>query len=95
MSSKQPKQGKPTTDNTHDLFAVRMEKLKTMEAEGKSPFFANCEQSHTSTQAVALYEEGSEEQPTVKVAGRIVVFRVMVKQASSKSSTATDAYKPM
>ena len=84
MSSDQPKQDNPIEDNSHDLYAVRLEKLKTMEAEGASPFFANCEQTHTSAQAVASYEEGDESESTVKVAGRIVTFRVMGKASFIK-----------
>lgn len=83
MNSNPSPSDQPIEDHSHDLFAVRMDKLKAMEAEGVSPFFANCEQTHTSAQAVAGYVEG-ESQPTVKVAGRIVTFRVMGKASFIK-----------
>ncbi len=73
-------------DNTHDLYAVRLQKLEELCAEGRNPFAANCEQAQTSAGAIALYREGvaDEEQPRVKVAGRLVVFRVMGKASFIK-----------
>lgn len=73
-------------DNSHDLYAVRLQKLEELRNEGRNPFAANCEQSHSSKEALAAYEEGlaDEEQPLVKVAGRIVVFRVMGKASFIK-----------
>lgn len=73
-------------DNTHDLYAVRLQKLENLCKEDRNPFAANCEQSHTSEEAIKLYEEGvaDEEQPLVSVAGRIVVFRVMGKASFIK-----------
>ena len=66
---------KEPADNTHDLYAVRLQKLENLCVEGQ-PFMANCEQSHTSAEAVQLYKEGvpDEEQPRVSIAGRIVAF---------------------
>lgn len=77
---------KANQDNSHDLYAVRLQKLENLCKEGRNPFAANCEQSHTSAQATALYEEGVDdaEQPFVQVAGRIVVFRVMGKASFIK-----------
>ncbi len=78
----------PTTqpDNTHDLYAVRLQKLEALCAEGRNPFAANCEQTHTSAEAIGLFndEAADEEQPCVQVAGRIVVFRVMGKASFIK-----------
>jgi lysyl-tRNA synthetase class 2 len=73
-------------DNTHDLYAVRLQKLENLCKEDRNPFAANCEQSHTSEEAIQLYKEGvaDEEQPLVSVAGRIVVFRVMGKASFIK-----------
>ena len=82
MSSNQEEQPIKSEDNSHDLYAVRLEKLKTLEAAGSNPFFANCEQSHTSVQAVASYDENTE--TYVKVAGRIVAFRIMGKASFIK-----------
>lgn len=73
-------------DNSHDLYAVRLQKLEELCAEGRNPFAANCEQSNTSAEAIRLYDEDAaeEEQARVKVAGRIVVFRVMGKASFIK-----------
>lgn len=73
-------------DNSHDLYAVRLQKLENLCKEGRNPFQANCAQSHTSAEAVKLYKEGVEdaEQARVAIAGRIVVFRVMGKASFIK-----------
>jgi len=73
-------------DNSHDLYAVRLQKLQELCAEGRNPFAANCEQSHTSAEAIALYQDeaSDEAQQRVKVAGRVVVFRVMGKASFIK-----------
>ena len=42
--------------NTADLRAVRMQKLDTLRAEGRDPFRANWQQTHTSEQARTAYE---------------------------------------
>lgn len=92
-------QNKQAPDNTHDLLAVRRQKLDDLREKGKDPFRANWEQTHTSTQVVAAYEafekalppkeEGDEEAhapegPEVSVAGRILNFRVMGKATFAK-----------
>lgn len=69
----------PQEDNSHDLYAVRMEKLSKLVEAGSNPFFANCEQTHTSAQVPGLFDESTESGPDVSVAGRIVVFRLMGK----------------
>jgi len=73
-------------DNTHDLYAVRLQKLENLQREGRNPFAANCAQTHSSTEAIAAFREGvaDEEQERVAVAGRIVVFRVMGKASFIK-----------
>ena len=73
-------------DNSHDLYAVRLQKLENLCKEGRNPFQANCAQSHTSAEAVKLYKEGvaDEDQAEVSVAGRITVFRVMGKASFIK-----------
>ena len=48
------------TEETHnriipDLFAVRLQKLEALRA-AEDPFAANCEQSHTSADALASYK---------------------------------------
>ncbi|MEC7273826.1 MAG: lysine--tRNA ligase, partial [Verrucomicrobiota bacterium] len=77
---------KNSPENTHDLYAVRLEKLENLCKEGRNPFASNCPQTHTSKEAADLYEEDIpyEEQPKVAVAGRIVVFRVMGKASFIK-----------
>ena len=73
-------------DNSHDLYAVRLQKLENLCKEGRNPFQANCVQTHTSGEAVKLYKEdvADEEQAEVSVAGRITVFRVMGKASFIK-----------
>jgi lysyl-tRNA synthetase class 2 len=73
-------------DNSHDLYAVRLQKLENLCKEGRNPFQANCAQTHTSDEAVKLYKEDAadEEQAEVSVAGRITVFRVMGKASFIK-----------
>lgn len=69
---------------THDLYAVRLNKLLTMREEGCDPFHENCEQTHTSDEARAVYSEDENNSPIVKVAGRMTVFRLMGKAAFVK-----------
>lgn len=71
-------------DNTHDLYAVRMQKLEDLRARGEDPFRANCEQTHTSKEALGLLPDDLEEGPEVAVAGRIVAFRLMGKASFIK-----------
>ena len=70
--------------DTSDQFAVRVSKLEAMRENGFDPYRANCEQSHTSEQAKALFPEGAEEGPVVKVAGRIKFIRLMGKASFVK-----------
>ena len=77
----------PTTqENTHDLYAVRLQKLENLCKEGRNPFQANCSQTHTSVDAVKLYidDADDEAQPSVAVAGRIIFFRIMGKASFIK-----------
>ena len=73
-------------DNSHDLYAVRLQKLENLCKEGRNPFQANCAQTHTSEEAIKLYKEDAadEEQEEVSIAGRITVFRVMGKASFIK-----------
>lgn len=71
-------------DNTNDLYAVRLAKLKALQEAGQDPFRANWDQKHTSQEAIALLPEDKEEGPEVSVAGRLVVFRVMGKASFVK-----------
>ena len=72
-------------DNTHDLYAVRVSKLEQMRRDGVDPFRAHCEQTHVSAQVKALYATSQEEaENEVKVAGRIVVLRIMGKASFIK-----------
>lgn len=73
-------------DNSHDLYAVRLQKLENLCKEGRNPFQANCAQTHTSRQAVQLYQDSlaDDAQAYVSVAGRITVFRVMGKASFIK-----------
>ncbi|MDR1303018.1 MAG: lysine--tRNA ligase [Puniceicoccales bacterium] len=68
--------------HSSDVFAVRKMKLAQMRAGGFDPFRQNCQQTHTSAQAVAAYADDSDQ--TFSVAGRIVIFRDMGKAAFIK-----------
>ena len=73
-------------DNTHDLYAVRLQKLENLCAAGRNPFAANFKKTHATAEAIAAYDESLEDsdQALVNVAGRIVVFRVMGKASFIK-----------
>ena len=75
-----------TNDNTHDLYAVRFQKLKNLCAAGRNPFTANFAKTHNTAEAIDAYDENLEDsdQALIKVAGRIVVFRVMGKASFIK-----------
>ena len=73
-----------TSDNTHDLFAVRKGKLDKLRDEGIDPFRLNWEQSHTSTTARALYKPEQDNEIEVSVAGRITNMNVMGKAMFAK-----------
>lgn len=72
------------TENTHDLYAVRLAKLQEMRDDGFDPFRASFTPTHTSTEAVAAFRDDEESQPTVAVAGRLMVMRVMGKSIFAK-----------
>jgi lysyl-tRNA synthetase class 2 len=80
------KENNENSDNTHDLYAVRLEKLDGLIKEGRNPFLANFEQKISSESAQAQYDESleDEQQPIVKVAGRIIAFRIMGKASFIK-----------
>ena len=69
---------------SHDLHAVRLEKLAQLRANGEDPFRANWNQSHISSECAQLLPEGIEEGPEVSVAGRVVAIRVMGKASFVK-----------
>ncbi len=73
-----------STDNTHDLYAVRLAKLREMRAEGMDPFRAAFTPSHTAAEAVNLFRDDTEEPVRVAVAGRLMVMRVMGKAVFAK-----------
>ncbi len=91
-------QSQSLADISHDLVAVRKQKLETLRAAGTDPFRANWEQTHTSKQCMALMQPAIDaavaagtdvhEIPSsteeVSVAGRIVAFRVMGKASFIK-----------
>ena len=57
---------------SHDLHAVRKEKLALLRAAGEDPYRAEWDQTHVSNECAPLLPEGVEEGPEVSVAGRIV-----------------------
>ncbi|MDR2603672.1 MAG: lysine--tRNA ligase, partial [Puniceicoccales bacterium] len=67
-----------------DVYAIRRAKLEDMRRNGFDPFGQNFPKKHTSEEAKRLYVEGSEDQQTVDVAGRIVTFRLMGKASFVK-----------
>ena len=72
---------RPDTIPTQD--ADRQRKLIDLRNTGRDPFRANCPQEHTSSEARALYD-GEDDTQTVRVAGRITVFRLMGRAAFVK-----------
>ena len=85
MSQDQPQQpaSSPALDGS-DQFAVRQAKLDHLRESGNDPYRSNWDQSHTSSEALALLPEDLEEGPEVSVAGRIVAFRLMGKASFLK-----------
>lgn len=72
--------------------AVRLEKLRRMQAEGHDPYPARVQRSHTAAAALALWGELSAggvdehgtprgDNPTLTLTGRVVLWRVMGKAA--------------
>ena len=74
------------TENTHDLYAVRLRKLEALREAGRDPFRADFRPTHSSAEAVAAYRGDAEDesQERVAVAGRIMVFRLMGKASFIK-----------
>ena len=69
---------------SHDLHAVRQEKLAQLRAAGEDPYRAEWSQTHIASECPALLPEGVEEGPEVSIAGRIVALRVMGKASFVK-----------
>ena len=99
MSEEQKKSGAPSlADISHDLFAVRSEKLNQLRAAGEDPFRANWRQTHTSKDCAELMRpaieaaraegkdahEAASSAEEVSVAGRVVAVRVMGKASFMK-----------
>jgi lysyl-tRNA synthetase class 2 len=69
---------------SHDLHAVRQEKLAQLRAAGEDPYRAEWSQTHIAAECPGLLPEGVEEGPEVSIAGRIVALRVMGKASFVK-----------
>lgn len=69
---------------SHDLHAVRLEKLAQLRATGEDPYRGEWPQTHVSQDCAKLLPEGVEEGPEVSVAGRVVAVRVMGKASFVK-----------
>ena len=69
-----------------ELFAVRKAKFEELCQKGQNPFRANCRQTHTNKQVLALFETAEKEGKSceVAVAGRIIAFRLMGKASFLK-----------
>ncbi len=70
--------------NTNKLFEVRKAKLDAMRARGEDPFRNEWTQTHTSLEAISLFDETQENTCEVSVAGRILLYRLMGKAAFLK-----------
>jgi lysyl-tRNA synthetase, class II len=70
--------------NTSDLRAVRLKKLEDMRAAGYDPFQKNAAQVETSVEARAMLPKDQHDGPAVKVAGRLMVIRLMGKASFAK-----------
>ena len=66
---------------SHDQLAVRRQKLEDMRSQGVDPFRSSFQPTHTAVSAVAAFVEGGEEenQPAVRVSGRLKFIRKMGK----------------
>ena len=64
---------------SHDQLAVRRQKLTDVRDQGIDPFRSTFSPEHTAVSAVQAFIEGSEEQPIVRVAGRLKFIRKMGK----------------
>ncbi|MDR0728351.1 MAG: lysine--tRNA ligase [Puniceicoccales bacterium] len=66
---------------SHDLFATRRAKLEALRREGKDPYRQNWEVSHSSREALKIFEreEGNPDSGATELslAGRITAFRLM------------------
>lgn len=74
-------------ENENDLFAIRKNKFDALCAENKNPFRSNCKQTHTTQQALELFnasEKENSESPQVAIAGRITLFRLIGKASFIK-----------
>ncbi len=74
------------TQSEDELFRVRLAKLERLRERGVEPYPHNYERTHTSAQAISLFERHEAERPdgadddaavSVSVAGRIIAFRGM------------------
>lgn len=65
--------------NTSDIFAVRLKKLAALREKGIDPYHQNFDQQHTAQQAREILGTQEESSEVVKIAGRIVGFRIMGK----------------
>ena len=71
------------TQPEHELIRVRLEKLERLRKKGIEPYPNSFHRSHTSQQAISLFEAAEADQPEesrteeVTVAGRLVAFRGM------------------
>ena len=65
-------------DNTHDLYAVRLQKLENLCTAGRNPFAANFKKMHATAEAIAAYDQNLEDsdQALVNVAGAYCCFPV-------------------
>jgi len=72
------------SDISHDQVAVRLRKLEEMRAAGADPYRTAFSPTHTTTEALAAFEDEAETQPVVQTAGRLMVMRDMGKSCFAK-----------
>jgi len=63
------------SDDENFLRKARREKLDALIALGVQPFAYSFDRTHTAAEALATYQDGAEEGPRVRVAGRLVAWR--------------------
>ncbi len=98
MSEEKTSRGNVLAEISHDLFAVRLEKLNQLRAAGEDPFRANWQQKQTSKNCAEIMQPAIDaakaagtdvhEIPSsaeeVSVAGRVIAIRVMGKASFMK-----------
>ncbi len=65
----------PTGQPESNEHEIRLEKVRVMQGEGQSPWPAYKPVSHTTAQAIALFNQHPEQSPLFELAGRLIIKR--------------------